>query len=246
LAGPGRRGFLKGLRASVPVVIGYLPAAVALGVAARAAGLSNVEAVVMSLMVYSGASQFALVGLVVTGASWLLMTVVALVLAVRHILYGPSLAPHLRRVGRGGAAIAAFGLTDEVFAVASVKLGTRAQSTRLGWLLGLEAGAYTAWVLGTWIGGVAGTAVVARMPSLAPALSFALPALFVALLVSLVKAGDMEPRGVSRPVSGAVLAAAVVATALSLAGLGSWSVPAAGLAGPIVGLMLWRGRAGAG
>jgi predicted branched-subunit amino acid permease len=116
----------------------------------------------------------------------------------------------------------------------------------LGWLLGLEAGAYAAWVLGTWIGGVAGTAVVTRVPSLAPALSFALPALFVALLVSLVKAGDMEPRGVSRPVRGAVLAAAVVATALSLAGLGSWSVPAAGLAGPIVGLMLWRGRAGAG
>jgi predicted branched-subunit amino acid permease len=57
-----RRGFPEGLRASVPVVVGYLPAAVAFGVAARGAGLSTAETLLMSLIVYSGTSQFALVG----------------------------------------------------------------------------------------------------------------------------------------------------------------------------------------
>jgi 4-azaleucine resistance transporter AzlC len=243
-----RRSFSEGLRASVPVVVGYLPAAVAFGVAAQSAGLNATETVLMSLIVYSGASQFALAGLLAAGASWLAMAAIGLVLGIRHVLYGPSLVPHLRRLDTARAAVAAFGLTDEVFAVASVKL-TPGQTplTGFGWLLGLETGAYVSWTLGSWIGAVAGTAVVSSLPSLAPALSFALPALFVALLVSLVRPGGPEPgRSVPVPVAGAVLAAGVVAAVLHLAGLGSWSVPAAGVAGPAVGLLLWRVGTGAG
>lgn len=239
-----RRGFPEGLRASIPVVVGYLPASVAFGVAAQGAGLSLLESVLMSLIVYSGASQFAIVGLAAAEASWLVMAGISLVLGVRHVLYGPSLAPRLRRMPTGRAAVAAFGLTDEVFAVASVKLPRRPAG--LGWLLGLEADAYASWALGTWIGGVAGTAAVDALPSLAPALSFALPALFVALLVSLMKPESSAPGGASAPVAGAVVVAAVAAAVLSLAGLGSWSVPVAGVAGPITGLLLRRGLAGAG
>ncbi len=239
-------GLADGLRASVPVALGYLPAAVAFGVAAQGAGLSTVEALLMSLVVYSGASQFALVGLVAAGVSWFVMAAISLVLGVRHVLYGPSLAPHLRRLTMVRAATAAFGLTDEVFAVASVQLGRRPTPANFGWLLGLETGAYASWALGTWIGGVAGTAVVAALPSLAPALSFALPALFLALLVSLVRSEGTAPGGASTPVVGAVLAAVMVAVTFYLAGLGSWSVPAAGVAGPVAGLLLERGRAGAG
>jgi 4-azaleucine resistance transporter AzlC len=239
-----RRGFPEGLRASIPVVLGYLPASIAFGVAARGAGLSISESVLMSLIVYSGASQFAIVGLAAAGASWLVMAAISLVLGVRHVLYGPSLAPHLRGTGMGRAAVAAFGLTDEVFAVASVKLPQRPAG--FGWLVGLEAGAYVSWTLGTWIGGVAGTGVVDALPSVAPALSFALPALFVALLVSLIKPESLAPRGASGPVAGAVFVAAVVAVALSLVGVGNWSVPAAGVAGPVTGLLLGRRRASAG
>jgi 4-azaleucine resistance transporter AzlC len=246
-SGAVRRSFSEGLRASVPVVVGYLPAAVAFGVAAQSAGLNATETVLMSLIVYSGASQFALAGLLAAGASWLAMAAIGLVLGIRHVLYGPSLVPHLRRLDAARAAVAAFGLTDEVFAVASVKLTPRHTLTGFGWLLGLETGAYVSWTLGSWIGAVAGTAVLSALPSLAPALSFALPALFVALLVSLVRLGGPEPgRSVPVPVAGAVLAAGVVAAALHLAGLGSWSVPAAGMAGPAFGLLLWRVGTGAG
>ena len=73
---------------------------------------------------------------------------------------------------------------------------------------------------------------------LAPALSFALPTLFVALLVPLVKPGSPASEGASGPVAGAVLVAGVVAAVLYLAALGSWSVPVAGVAGPAVGLLL--------
>jgi 4-azaleucine resistance transporter AzlC len=247
---PEDGGLADGLRAAVPIVLGYLPAAVAFGIAARAAGLNAIEAVLMSLIVFSGASQFALVGLVAAGAPWFVMGGISLVLGARHVLYGPSLASHLRGTTMGRTAAAAFGLTDEVFAVAFTKLSERrpagrTSGTDFAYLLGLGTGAYVSWALGTWIGAVAGMAVVVALPSLSSALSFALPALFVALLVSLTRSGDVVLGSTYRPVAVAVLTAALVATALYLAGLESWSVPAAGVSGPVAGLLLGRGRAGA-
>ncbi len=240
-------GFPEGLRASVPIVLGYLPAAVAFGVAARGAGLSVAETVAMSLIVFSGASQFALVGLLAVGASWMVMAAISLVLGVRHVLYGPSLAPNLRRTGAGRVAVSAFGLTDEVFAVASARLPRRSPGTNFGQLLGLGTGAYTSWALGTWSGAVAGSAVLDALPSLAPALSFALPALFVALLVTLVRSAGPATAGLATggarsPVAGAILVAAAVAATLYVAGLESWSVPAAGVAGSAGGLLIRWGR----
>lgn len=123
----------------MPIVVGYVPAALAFGVAARRAGLSPAEAVLMSLLVYSGAGQFALLGLLAVGASWFAMLAVTLVLNLRHLFNGPSLAPGLGAVGPWRVAVAAFGLDDEVFAVSSVGMP---EEGRLGWLLGLELGAY--------------------------------------------------------------------------------------------------------
>ena len=230
-----RRGFTEGLGASLPVVIGYVPAAVAFGVAARGAGLGTTETLLMSLVVYSGASQFAIVGLLAAGVPWLVMAATALVLGLRHVIYGPSLAPHLRGLTPRRSALAAFGLTDEVFAVAASSLPQRPAG--LGWLLGLELGAYASWSLGSLLGAAAGAALVGALPILAPALSFALPALFVALLVPMMRAPARETR---RPVFAAVLVAGAVATTLHLSGLGAWSIPAAGVVGPLVGLLLAR------
>jgi len=88
-------GLLRGFGAAVPIAVGYLPAGVAFGVAARQAGLVPAEAVLMSLVVYSGASQFALLDLLAAGASWITMLIIPLVLSLRHLRYGPSLAPRL-------------------------------------------------------------------------------------------------------------------------------------------------------
>lgn len=233
--------FTQGLGASIPVVIGYVPASVAFGVAARGAGLGTTEAVLMSLIVYSGASQLAIVGLVAAGVPWLVTAATALVLGLRHVIYGPSLAPHLRGFTPRHSALAAFGLTDEVFAVAASSLPHRPAG--LGWMLGLELGAYVSWALGSLLGAAAGAALVEALPILAPALSFALPALFVALLVPMVRA---TPREKTKPIVATVLAAGAVATTLHLAGFEAWSIPAAGVAGPALGLLLAKTTANRG
>lgn len=134
----------------------------------------------------------------------------------RHLLYGASLAPRLRRLGPSRAALGAFGLTDEVFAVCSARMDRKLIG--FGWLLGLEVGAYASWVAGTWIGATGGAVVRDTLPSLRPALSFALPALFLALLVLLL-AGPVGGPSRSRTAVAAA-AAAVTAAILHLMGWG--------------------------
>lgn len=214
-----------GLQASVPVVLGYLPASVAFGVAGRGAGLNLPETLLMSLVVYSGASQFALAALISSGTSLLFAGISALLLSLRHLLYGLSLAPRIPRLGLGKAAILAFGLTDEAFAVASSRIPQRGG---FRWIMGLEISIYVTWIFGTILGAITGMAILETAPSLAPALAFALPALFVALLVPVLRGRKM--------ILPAIFAGAI-AIALHISGYGGWSVLAAGISGIVFGVM---------
>lgn len=238
-----RRPWLAGVKAALPIAAGYVPAAVAFGVTGRQAGLGVAETLLMSLVVYAGASQFALAGMIGAGVPAPAAAAAALALNVRHVLYGPALAPLLPRLGRAATVGLAFGLTDEVFAVASTLLPGRSVSG--WWLLGLEATAYGAWVTGTWIGAVGGEAVAVRLPGVSAAMSFALPALFVALLMTLLASG---PQGASEGETGALRASAAVGAAVAVGawwvGWDRWAVLTAGLAGPVAGWAWLRRRAG--
>lgn len=184
---PALMAWLAGLQASLPIAMGYLPVSVAFGMAARGAGLGELEGVLTSAVVFAGASQFALVGLLGTGEAPALAALTALALNVRHVLYGPVLAPLLRGCSRAWQALLAFGLTDEVFAAAAARLGTVPEGARRHWLLGLATGAYATWVLGTWLGTAGGSVLVAFLPRVGPALAFSLPVLFLVLLLPLLR-----------------------------------------------------------
>jgi 4-azaleucine resistance transporter AzlC len=221
-----------GIAASLPIVLGYLPVAMTFGVVAREAGLQVHEALLLSGIIFAGAGQFALIGLLATGtpAGMLLLTIFALNL--RHLLYGPLLSPFLQRASTGRSLLIAFGLTDEVFAAAFARLAQKPEGERVAWLAGLEVGAYLAWLAGTAIGAGSGDLLVTLFPQMAAALAFALPVLFLVLLLPLLE-GE---------VTVAVLVAAVVAGLFQFAGYPTPGILAAGLAGPLAGL-LWRRRA---
>ena len=75
---------------------------VSFGVLAVAAGLSWVQACVMSMLVFTGASQFAFVGVLAAGGGALAAMGPAVMLAVRNAAYGLSLASILPARLRGG------------------------------------------------------------------------------------------------------------------------------------------------
>ena len=215
--------FWTGLVASVPLTLGYFPIAFSFGVAATRSGLTAGEAVVLSLVMYSGAAQFLAIALLATGVPLAVAAATLIGMGLRHVLYGPAL---MRRAGADGgtrhAWVWAFGLTDEVFAAA---LGRLARGGRFSepFMFGLGLGAYGAWVTGTLAGAYAAGGALAAWPALSAGLGFMLPALFLALLMSMLARAQV-------PVI-AVAAGATIAVTFA------WSGTAGLLAGIVAGAM---------
>jgi 4-azaleucine resistance transporter AzlC len=175
-----------GFRAAVPIALGYFPIAFSFGVAATRAGLSLLEALALSVIVFAGAAQFLAVALIASGAPALVAAFTLVAMNLRHLLYGPVL---MRQAGADAARRTAwawsFALTDEVFGAA---LGALARGGRFseGFMAALGFSAYAAWIAGTLAGAWAGAGALDRWPAIAGALSFMLPALFLALLLSMM------------------------------------------------------------
>lgn len=181
-----RPSFLDGLAASLPIVMGYFPIAFSFGVAATRAGFTGVEAAALSLIIYAGASQFLALALLSSGAPVLVAAFTLIAMNLRHVLYGPALMREAgERAGTRHAWAWAWGLTDEVFGQA---LGSLARGQRFSepYMFGLGLGAYAAWVLGTVVGAFAGSGALEGWPAVSAGLGFMLPALFLALLLSIL------------------------------------------------------------
>jgi 4-azaleucine resistance transporter AzlC len=181
-----RPPFLEGLTASLPIALGYFPIAFSFGVAATRAGFNAVEAFALSLIIYAGASQFLALALLSSGAPVLVSAFTLVAMNLRHVLYGPALMKAAGKDASTRHAWAwAFGLTDEVFGQALGSL-TRGQRFSEGYMFGLGLGAYASWLAGTAVGAVAGGGALDGWPAVSAGLGFMLPALFLALLMSIV------------------------------------------------------------
>lgn len=178
------RWFNRGLITSLSVAAGYLPIAFSFGLAALQAGLSPFITILTSVIVYAGASQFVLIALLTSGAGWFTAVPTVLLMNARHLFYGPALLTRLPQHSRGMAPpLLAYGLTDEVFAIALGKIDDIPTAAREFWYLGLQSGAYASWVGGTILG-VSLSSSFQNPPVFVEAgLSFILPGLFFALLL---------------------------------------------------------------
>jgi len=172
--------------------------AVSYGVLAVAAGLSVAQTCAMSLLVFTGASQFALVGVVGAGGTALAGLVPALVLAGRNAAYGFAVAPVLRG-GRASRAAQAQLVIDESTAMAAAQ-DDPAAARRAFLATGLSI--FVCWNVGSLTGALAGGGLGDPR---ALGLDAMFPAAFLALLAPQLR----------RPGAGvAALAGALIALAL--------------------------------
>lgn len=196
-------------RAAISMSLG-VAAAVALygisfGALAVASGLDVWQAQVLSLFMFSGGSQFALIGLIAAGAPGITSVLVAGLLGVRNGLYSLRTAP---LVGKGffRRLIAGQLTIDESTAVALAQ--STPASSRIGfWVTGI--GIYIGWNAMTFLGAILGDA-------LGDVSAFGLDAAAAAAFVGL-----LWPRLTARePVVVAVIAAVVTAVAIPFAPTG--------------------------
>lgn len=149
--------------------------ALSFGAISTAAGFSVAQTCVLSLAMFTGASQFALAGVVGIGGPASAGVATAVLLGTRNALYGVRLAPllHVRGVRRLAAAHL---VIDESTAMATAREEPRAG--RLGfWATGIAV--FVCWNTGTVVG-AAGASVLADPRSLG--LDAAAPAAFLALV----------------------------------------------------------------
>ena len=128
---------------------------ISFGAVGVAAGLSVLQTCALSLLVFTGASQFALVGVVAAGGAPISGAMAAILLGTRNTLYGLRMAPLLAFHGWRRAA-AAHVLLDESTAMA-VNRETR-PAARLGFLT-TGIAVFVLWNLATLGGALAGTTI---------------------------------------------------------------------------------------
>lgn len=157
----------------IAVAVGIV--GVTFGVLARSAGLSTAKTCAMSLLVFTGASQFAVVGVLASGGSALAGFGAAVLLAARNTLYGPVVA---RSLGdpRWRRWLLAHFVIDESAGMAAAQRDPAA--ARRGFLA-TGIGVFVCWNLGTLLGALGGDVV--GDPNRF-GLDAAFPACFLALL----------------------------------------------------------------
>lgn len=128
---------------------------VSFGAVSVAAGLGVLQTCALSLLVFTGASQFALVGVVASGGTVLAATATAVLLGARNAFYGLRLAPRLEVTGLRRAA-AAHLVIDESTAVATAQRDDVDGRTGF-WVTGLAV--FVCWNLATAVGAVGGQAL---------------------------------------------------------------------------------------
>jgi 4-azaleucine resistance transporter AzlC len=173
---------LKKLSPAVPVVMGYLPVGFAYGVLAVNAGLSTVETLLMSVIVFAGSSQLMAVGFFAMGLNPVSIILTTLIVNLRHLLMSASLSPYMKPWRRLEVARFCFELTDETFAVHCVRFGNGETSARTA--MAINVTCQSAWVIGTLVGVLAGNLITDIRPF---ALDYALPAMFIALMILQIK-----------------------------------------------------------
>jgi 4-azaleucine resistance transporter AzlC len=176
-----KSSFREGARAALPIVLGYLPVALTFGMLARKAGFTSLEAVLMSLFVYAGASQFLAIEMVSKGVAGFPIVIATFFINLRHLLMSSNLSLYFRNTRLPILGLLSAQMTDESYAVAISKLPEI--KNRPPYLLGLQIISQLAWVGGS----LAGAFFSPLAKSTEWGLPFALPALFICLLVLQIK-----------------------------------------------------------
>lgn len=186
-----------GARAAIPLGLAALPFGLVYGVAVAESNIGTGVGVAGSWIILAGAAQLTLVGLIEAGATWPVAVGTALVINARFVLYSTALAPAFTAFPARWRFGLPYLMTDQAATLSLAYFEREADPERRRWWY---LGAGLLFASGWWVGTVAGVAVGAVLPE-SLEIGFAVPAMFIALLV---------PTMTTRP---AVVAAVVGAVA---------------------------------
>ncbi len=166
-----------GVRSAIPVILGFIPVGIAYAIMARQAGFSIMETITMSVAVFAGASQMMAIGMYTQGASLIAIIIATFILNMRHLIMSTCVMNRIRGTKTGLKLLAAFGVTDESFAIFTTEPENRCS---LRSFFGLVSGTYASWIAGSAVGAIASDFLPAIITA---SLGIALYAMFLGILV---------------------------------------------------------------
>lgn len=162
----------KGFKYSLAVAMGYLPAGIAFGVLAQVAGIPLWASIMLSVILYAGAAQYACIPMLTAGVPLSQLATNIAAINLRHVFYGLPLLQQLPS-NKLVRTYCLFALTDETFSVLTSI--PKAERTQVMFPVSLFNQSW--WVLATIIGGLLGNV----LGDMIPHLDFALVCLFAIL-----------------------------------------------------------------
>lgn len=180
----------------------------------------------MSVLVFAGASQFAAVGYVLGGFSWIGVILLTGFVNARHFLYAAALAPYFADRPRPLRAAIAHVLTDEAFALTTAHFRRLGRADVPGYWFAALVTTFIPWNVATLVGVVVGGSILepARL-----GLDIIFPAAMAGLAIGLIT---------GRRELVAALVGAIVAVGISLTWDPAAGIVAGGLLGPAVALLV--------
>ena len=167
--------FKQGAKAAVPTALGYIGIGLACGIMA-APYMNPLEMGLMSILVYAGSAQFAMIGLFAQQAPVLAIALTVFLINIRHLLLCLHASTLFRKASLMQNIVIGSFLTDESY---GVLMGEQVHTEEIAasWMMGNNFMSYTSWILGT----ILGTALGALLPN--PE-NFALVAMFIGIFSS--------------------------------------------------------------
>lgn len=181
-----QKPFVKGLSHGIPIALGYFSVSFGFGILAVKSGLQAIEAILISLTNLTSAGQAAGVGIIASAGTLIEMAATQFVINLRYSLMGLSLSQKLdSSFTTLHRLIASFGITDEIFAVAS------SQKEKLvpTYMYGLISISATGWVSGTAAGAIAGLALPAALTA---AMGIMLYGMFIAIIIPAARSSKKD------------------------------------------------------
>ena len=168
----------KAFKASLPVMGGYLMLGMGFGILLDSAGYGLPWAFCMSLFIFAGSMQYALVPMMAGGASLLTVALSTFVINFRHIFYGLSMIDRYKGAGKKKPYLI-YALTDETYSLVSVGNDDMEKEDYLSYCFWLSLMDHSYWVAGSVLGSLLGD----FLPFDTEGVDFVLTALFIAILV---------------------------------------------------------------
>ena len=168
--------FIRGLRAGIPIGLGYLSVSFTFGIMAISFGFTWWQAVIISMLTVTSAGQLAGINVMAVPGQYLTMLISQLTINLRYSFMSISLSQKVSKHFSGIKRwILGFFMTDEIFAVASSEKEVTPE-----FFFGLSVIPYAGWTLGTLLGGLIGNVLPDIVMS---ALCLAIYGMFLAIVL---------------------------------------------------------------